>query len=132
MRYWAGCFVVWAMPGLAGFSLIDEESPDVEMPAHSVKATPRAEVKSFPAQEKWLASEGMTLREAVVAWAKQAHWSVQWAAEDVDYPILGTLSYTGSFENAVTGIFQAHQKVERPLKVRGNSQQRVIIVTEQS
>lgn len=111
---------------------MDEEMPDVELPAHSVKAAPRAEVKSFPAQAKWSASEGMTMREAVVAWAKQANWSVQWVAEEVDYPILGTLSYTGSFENAVTGIFQAHQKVERPLKVRGNSQQRVIIVTEQS
>jgi type IV pili sensor histidine kinase/response regulator len=132
MRYWAGCLVVWAMPALAGFSLIDEESPDVELPAHSVKATSRAEAKPLAVQERWTASEGMTLREAVAAWAKQANWSVQWVAEDVDYPILGTLSYIGSFENAVTGIFQAHQKVERPLKVRGNSQQRVIIVTEQS
>ena len=132
MRYLAGCLVVWAMPALAGFSLIDEEIPDVELPAYSVKAAPRSETKQLPAQAKWTASEGMTLREAAVAWAKQANWSVQWMADDVDYPILGTLSYTGSFENAVTGIFQAHQKVDRPLKVRGNSQQRVIIVTEQS
>lgn len=132
MRYWAGCLVLCALPAMAGFSLMDEEIPDVELPAHSVKAIPRTETKPLPAQAKWSASEGMTLREAVMAWAKQAHWSVQWVAEDVDYPILGTLSYSGSFENAVTGIFQAHQKVERPLRVRGNSQQRVISVTEQS
>ena len=132
MRYWAGCLVLCALPAMAGFSLVDEEMPDVELPAHPVKAASHVDVKPLAVQERWTASEGMTLREAVMAWAKQANWSVQWGADDVDYPILGTLSYTGSFENAVTEIFQAHQKVERPLRVRGNSQQRVISVTEQS
>ena len=131
MARWMLCFWVRSLPAFASFSLVDDETLEAELPKPVASTTPLplAETKPIP-QSTWSARDGMTLREAVLEWAKQANWTVQWVAHDVDYPILGTLSYTGSFEQAVTGIFQAHQKVDRPLKVRGNPQQRVIIVTE--
>jgi len=78
----------------------------------------------------WTAAAGSTLRESIFHWAKQAGWVVNWLAEDLDYPIIGNLTYSGSFENAVIWIFGAYEKAERPMFVDGNVMQRMLVVTE--
>jgi len=86
-------------------------------------------VKS-PPKTMWVAQSPSTLHEAVQAWAKQVGWELRWLPDDLDYAILGRLSYEGSFENAITGIFRVYEGAERPLLVNGNPDQRVLIVSE--
>lgn len=83
-----------------------------------------------PAKVFWVAKKGSSLRDSVTEWAQKAGWDVTWVPQDLDYPIIGTLTYEGTFENAVTGIFRAYEGAERPMLVDGNPRQKLIVVTE--
>src|SRR5260364_311919 len=110
------------------------------MSTHSEKAVPLANIKlipipaqtvsASPSQPVWLAKTGSTLRESVLQWADKAGWQVLWMPEDLDYPIIADLRYEGSFERAVTDLFHAYEKAERPFWVNGNSTQKALMVTE--
>lgn len=83
-----------------------------------------------PIPALWTAQRGNTLREAVSEWAKRAGWDLDWVPKDVDYAIIGPLSYEGQFEDAITGIFRAYERAERPLDARGNKTQKLLQITE--
>lgn len=83
-----------------------------------------------PAKVFWVAKKGNSLRDSVTEWAQKAGWDVNWVPQDLDYPIIGTLTYEGTFENAITGIFRAYEGAERPMLVDGNPSQKLIVVTE--
>ncbi|KAG0189380.1 hypothetical protein DFQ28_003506 [Apophysomyces sp. BC1034] len=91
-----------------------------------------AQRPSKPVQMAWVAKSGSTLRESVRDWAKKAGWELRWMPDDLDYPIIGNLTYDGTFESAITGIFRAYEKAERPMLVDGNPKQKVLVITEKS
>lgn len=83
-----------------------------------------------PPAQFWVAKAGSSLREVVQEWAKSVDWTVQWIPEDLDYSIVGTLVFEGTFENAITDIFGAYDKARRPMQVDGNRKQKLLIVKE--
>lgn len=85
-----------------------------------------------PGKVFWVAKKGSSLRDSVTEWAQAAGWDVSWVPQDLDYPIIGTLTYEGTFENAVMGIFRAYEGAERPMLVDGNPRQKLIVVTEKN
>jgi len=91
-------------------------------------ATPTRTVKAET--PVWIARSGSTLRESVTEWAVKAGWEMRWLQEDLDYPIPGRLTYEGSFESAITGIFRAYEKAARPLVVDGNAKQKILMIKE--
>jgi len=83
-----------------------------------------------PPKVYWVAKAGSTLRDSVTEWAQKAGWTVRWTQDDLDYPIIGDLTFDGSFENAITGIFRAYEKAARPMLVDGNVQQKLLVISE--
>ncbi|MDH0341967.1 toxin co-regulated pilus biosynthesis Q family protein [Chromobacterium haemolyticum] len=83
-----------------------------------------------PPKVYWVAKAGSSLRESITKWAEKAGWDVRWVPDDLDYQIIGNLTYEGSFENAITGIFRAYEKAERPMLVDGNPKQKLLVITE--
>lgn len=110
--------VLWLpISAWAGFFVVEE-------PSAAKDASYRAEKRN------WVAQAGSTLHESILAWGQQAGWKIYWRAPEVDYPILGNLVYEGTFETAISAIFNAHEKAERPLWVDGNAKQKVLIIRE--
>ncbi len=89
-------------------------------------------ISTSPPEPIWFARTGSTLHESVLQWANEAGWNVLWMAEDLDYPIIADLRYEGPFEQAVTKIFRAYEKAERPFWVNGNSMQKALVVMEKN
>lgn len=83
-----------------------------------------------PPKPVWAAENGTSLRYSVSQWAKRAGWTVVWDAE-VDYPIVGTLSYEGDFVEAVAGIFRAHSRSTIPLRVDIYPRQKLIHIPKE-
>lgn len=65
----------------------------------------------------WVINTTMTLRENVEAWAKEAGWTVSWAA--VDYPVSTKFTLTGLFEDEEAGplrqLAKAYESARQPL-----------------
>lgn len=59
-------------------------------------------------------------------------WRVLWMPEDLGYPIIADLRYEGPFEHAVTEIFRAYEKAQRPFWVNGNATQKALQVMEKN
>lgn len=76
----------------------------------------------------WTARAGSTLRESIQAWSTQAGWQLVWGA-DFDYPIVASLSFEGTFTDALIGMFRSYEQAEKPLLVDVHQPQRVIYVT---
>ena len=109
---------------------IDWEKKKIYVGLKKISVTP-AIVAALPLpQSLWIAKAGSTLRESVADWAKCADWVLKWNADDLDYPIIGDLTYQGSFQDAITGVFRAYEKSERPMLVDGSVKQRLLVVTE--
>lgn len=97
-------------------------------PAPLPKTAPA--VVASAAKPTWKAVGGSdTLRSAVEQWAKRAGWTVIWDA-GIDYPIVGSLKYEGTYLDAVRGIFLAHAGAERPLRADAYTRQQLIHITE--
>lgn len=74
----------------------------------------------IPVQETWRAETGQTLKDVLFAWSAKAdcgtgrHWTVDWAT-DVNYRIDAPLMFTGSYRDALNGIFGLYQGASTPL-----------------
>ncbi|EDZ9093335.1 hypothetical protein C3N30_14075 [Salmonella enterica] len=73
-----------------------------------------------PIQETWRAETGQTLKDVLFTWSAKAdcgtgrHWTVDWAT-DVNYRIDAPLMFTGSYRDALNGIFGLYQGASIPL-----------------
>jgi hypothetical protein len=48
----------------------------------------------------------------------------------LDYPISATIRVEGSFEEAITKVFSLYKDADRPFRVNGSRQQKLIKVNE--
>lgn len=78
----------------------------------------------------WIATSGTTLRETIQQWATKEHYTLDWQAPDLDYPIMAPLNFEGSFEVAISSIFALYEKSPRPFLVEGKRKQKRLIVKE--
>jgi len=69
-----------------------------------------------PPKPQWVAKPGSTLKTSVQEWGKKAGWDVVWNA-DYDYPIKASLTFEGSFLDAITTLFRSYEKAEKPFWV---------------
>src|SRR5260363_20993 len=75
-------------------------------------AAPQA-APALPEKPLWAADKGSTLRASLQKWADQARWTLVWDVpegpnQQLNYPILAPLTFTGSVDQAVAayGIVQ--------------------------
>jgi len=100
-----------------------------------VKAEPPKVAKSQPDNKAaplpiWTAQAGSTLRETIQGWVSKAGWNVDWQAEGLDYPIRAPIRIEGTFEEAIQKIFSYYRAAERPFRVTGSRQQKLLKVME--
>lgn len=97
--------------------------PKVEVPPTAKPAAPAP-------RPIWEAQSGETLRKAITRWCQRAHYTLDWQAESLDYPIEAPLRFSGSFEEAVKEIFHLYDKAPRTFIVDGRIAQSRLIVSE--
>lgn len=97
--------------------------------------------KSVPAvhaepTQVWTASSGQTLRDTIFVWAAKAecasearHWTVAWDTA-TNYSIDAPLQFSGTFKQALTGIFELYLGADVPLYAGTNSAQCAIKVDD--
>lgn len=87
----------------------------------------------------WTIRQGSTLKSALMQWIKQpdarcatstGYWSIHWNTQGVNYPIDAELRFKGSFQQAITELFELYQYAEKPLYVSGYQHQCLIIVSD--
>ncbi|AZT39707.1 hypothetical protein ELZ88_24605 (plasmid) [Salmonella enterica subsp. enterica serovar Karamoja] len=92
-------------------------------PVASAPAKPpvvAAKPAPVPVQETWRAEAGQTLKDVLFTWSAKAdcgsgrHWTVDWAT-DVNYSVDAPLSFTGSYRDALNGIFGLYLNASVPL-----------------
>lgn len=114
-------------------------APSKTFPPSSAAAVPAVVAAAVPAKPTapvvipkpvWEARVGESLRKAITRWCERAHYTLDWQAEDLDYPIQAPLQFTGSFEDAVIGIFHLYDHAERSFRVDGRIAQSRLIVSE--
>lgn len=94
---------------------------------------------SKPTEPKmWKIDKGLTLKDGFIAWTKSDNcpgkdhkWNVQWKT-DINYPIDYPLSFSGSFEEATTKLFNLYQKAQSPLYVSAYRNQCIIIIDDRN
>lgn len=85
-----------------------------------VAAKPAPVPAPVPVQETWRAEAGQTLKDVLFTWSAKAdcgngrHWTVDWAT-DVNYSVDAPLSFTGSYRDALNGIFGLYLNASVPL-----------------
>lgn len=100
-------------------------------PVATVVAPTAKPLKPVPVPKPvWEAQVGESLRKVIERWSKRANYTVDWVAEDLDYPIDAPLRFQGSFEEAVADIFQLYEKADRSFVVDGRRKQGRLIVLE--
>jgi hypothetical protein len=81
--------------------------------------------------ETWVAERGRSLRDVVGEWCQRANVELVWSAE-YDYPLQASLTFNGTFEEAVRGAIAAFTRARpQPFgKLHTNSAagQRVLVV----
>ncbi|EBW6765606.1 hypothetical protein DP806_16195 [Salmonella enterica subsp. enterica serovar Saintpaul] len=92
--------------------------------ASASPATPVVTAKTAPApvavQETWRAEAGQTLKDVLFTWSAKAdcgsgrHWTVDWAT-NTNYHIDAPLTFTGTYRDALNGIFYLYQGASVPL-----------------
>ncbi len=79
----------------------------------------------------WAGSRGDTLRKVLENWSRNAGVEVEWLSE-YDYPLQASVSYTGSFEDAVrsllSGFEEAHPQPVAALHANPGAGQTVLVV----
>ncbi len=81
----------------------------------------------------WVANKGSTLRASMQKWADQARWTLVWDVPDgpnqqLNYPILAPLTFTGSIEQAVAACIALYERAEKPLAVQIQRAQKLFYV----
>lgn len=112
---------VQAQPKVAGLP--------VNSPTVKASSVPPVRVELKP-KVIWTATSGTTLRETIQQWATKEHYTLDWQAPDLDYPIMAPLNFEGSFEVAISSIFALYDKSPRPFLVEGKRKQKWLIVKE--
>lgn len=79
-------------------------------------------------EQMWIAKPGDTLRDTVDAWSAREGWTMVWDAA-VDYPISAPISFTGCYADALTKLFAAYDKAEKPLLADGHVTQKTLVVS---
>lgn len=107
-------------------------SPDKgnkSMPAQiSTVTTPATKVP--PAAKIWRAEQGSTLKDTLYSWAagekctagQSGSWNVAWLTE-VNYRIDAPLSFSGTFKDALNGVFRLYTTATVPLYAGVNTSQ---------
>jgi hypothetical protein len=96
-------------------------SRDKAVPAQPVKVAAPT-VKAVPSPKIWRAIQGSTLKDTLYSWAAEekctggqsGNWSVAWLT-DVNYRIDAPLSFSGSFKDALNGVFRLYTTAAVPL-----------------
>lgn len=78
----------------------------------------------------WEARAGESLRKVIAAWCQRANYTLDWQADDLDYPIDAPLHFEGSFEDAIAGIFGLYDKADRSFIYDGRRLQHRLNVAE--
>lgn len=88
----------------------------------------------------WTISQGSTLKSALLQWIKQpdaqctasttGYWTIHWNTQGINYPIDAELRFKGSFQQAITELFELYKYAEKPLYVSGYNHQCLIIVSD--
>lgn len=73
---------------------------------------------TYNRQATWFFQSGTTLQDVLAEWADKAGWQLDWQATEV-YPITGSGSVTGTFQEAVTQLINAFRDLPRPPKATG-------------
>lgn len=94
-------------------------------PAPEPDAKPAA--PSVPAQ-RWVASNGTTLKGTLQDWARRADWVVMWDDPRPDYEVIGTVATTGSFIDAVKNIFQIYNRSGAAYDVTLFAEQKLVLI----
>lgn len=91
-------------------------------PSVTPPLTPPAVTAPAPVPPRWHAERGATLRDTLFIWAAQEKcatgqngtWSVAWLT-DVNYRIDAPLAFSGSFRDALDGVFRLYSAASVPL-----------------
>lgn len=96
----------------------------------SMNPVPLSE-EQMPVAQSWTAEKGRLLKDVIEDWGRKAGVDVSWQAE-YDYPLQASVSFMGSFEEAVRGILVGFQEAQpQPVAYLYNSQsggQAVLVV----
>lgn len=81
--------------------------------------------------DTWTASRGDTLHKVLEDWSHRAGAEFEWSAE-YDYPLQASISYTGTFEEAVrdllSGFEEAHPQPIAELHANSGAGQMVLVI----
>jgi hypothetical protein len=78
--------------------------------------------RSAASVDSWTADRGETLHRILENWSRRAGVELSWLAE-YDYPIQATVSFTGTFQDAVRDILAGFQEAHpQPIGVLHNAQ----------
>ncbi|PRP68503.1 hypothetical protein BUE93_22140 [Chromobacterium amazonense] len=148
MKLIIAIFVMALLPTLAraGFSVVDSEPVAMAEPLAEPKSirgggemeetlkplqTEKLVVRAEPAPaESWVVSPADgTIRRALNRWAAQAGWQLHWEA-GVDLPVTVSAAFSGSFRDAVQGLFGSLSAAEVNLTALLYNGNRVVRVVE--
>ncbi|CCD28787.1 Putative type IV pilus protein PilL (fragment) [Candidatus Glomeribacter gigasporarum BEG34] len=95
-------------------------------------AAPQA-APALPEKPLWAADKGSTLRASLQKWADQARWTLVWDVpegpnQQLNYPILAPLTFTGSVDQAVAACISLYEQAEKPLAVQIQRAQKLFYV----
>lgn len=89
-----------------------------------------------PVATEWVALTGQTLRDTIFVWATKAtcssesrHWTVAWETE-TNYRIDAPLHFTGTFKDALNGVFNLYQGASVPLYAGTNTAQCILKIDD--
>lgn len=86
-----------------------------------------------PGTNVWQLKSGISLRENLIAWGKQAGWQVDWSSTMVDYPIDHPATMVGQFSGkggVVDRLLNATSNRETPLIGHFYSGNHVVVIGE--
>ncbi len=105
-------------------------TPAQTVPLGQEAATTRPQSER-PIGEQWSSGRDLTLHAVVYSWAHRAGWRVLWRASS-DRRIEAPLTFEGSFQAALRGVFGLYAKTSNPLRVDTYPDQRppLVVVSE--
>jgi len=89
-------------------------------------AVSKSNANSDGIAETWCVTDDMTLSDNMKAWAKRAHWHVQWNSE-YDYPIDAGFCVSGSFQQAINTVASSYITAQRVLRLDIYPKQTLIV-----
>lgn len=124
---------------LTGCSAPQPPKPSGNKMAINLEKMPSAIISSKP-DPIWKVSKGSTLKSSLMHWTKHpasqcapsptGHWNVNWNTNGINYPIDAELVFKGSFQQAITELFELYKYAEKPLYVSGYEHQCLIVISD--